>query len=135
MTQPPFDVDAVAAAYRKAKAYKDDLEAQTKAVSADLEKLKEMLHNHMINHSLTSLKTNAGDSMHFRQSTRFSSGDWTHFKAWVLLHPDAIDLFESRLHQGNTAIWLKENEGNPELVPPGLTSHTSTTLVIKPAKE
>lgn len=135
MIEPSFDVDAYAAAYRKAKAFKDSLEKQVDAVTADLNALKEALHNHMINNNLTSLATKAGDAMHFRQTTRYSTGDWTHFKAWVLEHPAAIDLFESRLHQGNTEAWLKDYSGDTAMVPPGLSSFTSSTLVIKPAKE
>lgn len=135
MNEAPIDVDAYAAAFGKAKAHKDKLDEQIKAVKADMEQIKEILLNHMSNNNLKSLETTDGDSMHTRSTLRYSSGDWTHFKAWVLQNPDAIELFENRLHQGNVAIWLKENEGNTAMVPPGLSSHTTTTLVVKPAKK
>ena len=134
MSKTEFDVEAVSSAYRKANAHKENLSIQLDAVKDDLKALKEILLNHMTNNKLTSLKTLGGDSMHTRSSTRYSSGDWSAFKAFVLQNPDAIDLFENRLHQGNTLTWLKENDGNTAMVPPGLTSHTTTTLVVKPAK-
>lgn len=134
MTTEAFDVDTIAAAYRKATEFRAGLKDQMDAVDSDLKALKDMLYNHMLNNNLDSLKTTAGDKMHLRSTKRYSSGDWPHFKAWVLQNPDAIELFENRLHQGNVGIWLKENEGNQALVPPGLSAHTTTTIVVTPAK-
>lgn len=134
-TPPTIDVDIVAAAYRTAKRAKDDLDAKSKLIAADLAELKSLLLNHMTNNKLTSLTTAAGDKMHTRGTTRYSSGDWSAFKAWVVSNPDAIDLFEHRLHQGNTAIWLKDNEGDTSMVPPGLSAHTTTAIVVTPTKQ
>jgi hypothetical protein len=134
MNDASFDVDAVAAAYRKATQFKKQLNDQIDAVDRDLVTLKDMLFNYMSNHNTTSLTTTAGDRMHLRTSTRYSSNDWAHFKAWVITNPDAIDLFEHRLHQGNVKQWLEDNQGETTLVPPGLSSHTTTTVVITPAK-
>jgi hypothetical protein len=130
MNATTIDVDQIAAAYTQAKKRSDELKIMQDEVKEDLGKIKDLLLNHLHNHNLKSLTTTAGEKMHIRSTKRYSSGDWSHFKAWVLKNPDAIDLFENRLHQGNTLEWLKDHEGIAELTPPGLTAHTSEAIAI-----
>jgi hypothetical protein len=130
-----INIDAVSAAYTQAKRHSDKLKNQMDDVKEDLDKLKAILLNHFNENSLKSVTTEGGEKLSVRNTTRFSSGDWPNFKSWALKTPDAIDLFENRLHQGNIKEWLADHEGDATAVPPGLTSHTTTTLAITVPKE
>ncbi len=127
-----LDVEACSAAYKRMTTAKEALKSQIEAIEADMEALKEIVMAHMQANDLKSLKTQDGASLTLRVSTRYSTADFVHFCEWARERPDAMGLFEKRLHQGNVKQWLDDN---PDDVPPGLQSHHTTSLTIKPAKE
>lgn len=127
-----LDVERCALIYRRMKDKKESLDAEIKAIEADMDELKMAVLHHMQDNDLKSLKTADGATMSIRVTTRYSTADFTHFCEWARERPDAMPLFEKRLHQGNVIEWLKNN---PEDVPPGLQSNSTSSLTIKALKE
>jgi hypothetical protein len=127
-----IDVERCALIYRRMKDKKEALEAEVKTIDADMDELKLALQVYMQENDLKSLKTADGATMSIRVTTRYSTADFVHFCEWARERPDAMPLFEKRLHQGNVIEWLKNN---PEDVPPGLQSNSTSSLTIKAPKE
>ena len=127
-----LDVEQCAVIYARMKQAKDNLTKQLEDIEADMDKLKLLVLEHMQANDLKSLKTAVGASLSIRATTRYSTADFVHFCSWARERPDAMSLFEKRLHQGNILQWLQDH---PDDTPPGLQANHTTTLVIKPAKE
>ena len=77
---------------------------------------------------VTSMRTLAGTII-MSPKTRYFTNDWDAFKEFVKAN-DALDLFEKRIAQKNTAEWLKEN---PDKVPPGLSSESTYDVSVRKA--
>lgn len=121
-----MDVNKVVDAYLNIRGRIGELNEQIEALKSQQAVLEEALLKELSEQNCTSISTNSGTVIKQTKS-RFFSNDWPAFKRWAREN-DALDLFESRLHQGNTKEWMNTNPTN---VPPGLQSAQDETITIR----
>lgn len=124
------DVERLAAIHIKIRTARAELKAafeeKDKALEDQINVVNEALLAICNEANAESVKTKAGTVIKSVQ-TRFWTEDWEAMKAFIKAH-DALDLFEKRLHQGNTAQFLAEHPG---VVPIGLNSQSKYSITVR----
>ena len=125
-------MDKAARAYiklREAIAEKQkEADAAIEALKAQQDQIRYYIMEEMKKLGVTSLRTVEGTII-MSPKTRYFTNDWDAFKEFVKAN-DALDLFEKRIAQKNTAEWLRENPGK---VPPGLSSESTYDVSVRRA--
>lgn len=103
-----------------------EFDAKVEALKAQQDQIRYYMMEEMKKLGLTSMRTLAGTII-MTPKTRYFTNDWDAFKEFVKAN-DALDLFEKRIAQKNTAEWLKEH---PTLVPPGLSSESTYDVSVR----
>jgi len=126
-------LDAYVSAYIKLRDKKAELAAafseKEKEINRRLDIIKAEFLEHCKDNGVESVKTSSGTFWR-SQKTRFWTGDWSAFNAFVLEH-EAVDLLEKRIHQGNMKQFLEEN---PKALPPGLNTDSEYTITVRRKK-
>lgn len=124
-----YDVEKLAAAHiriRTARAeLKQQFDAQDKVLEDQLNVVNEALLATCNGTNADSMRTKAGTVIRSVQ-TRYWTEDWESMKKFIIKH-NALDLFEKRLHQGNTAQFLEEHPG---VVPIGLNTQSKYSVIV-----
>jgi hypothetical protein len=112
---------------KEALTKKHELEIQT--LDDQMKIITDELLTHCRETGTEGAKTKYGS---FRRGlkTRFFNRDWDAFKKFVV-EQNAPDLFESRMHQGNTATFMKEH---PDVPIPGLDIMSEYTITVTKPK-
>jgi hypothetical protein len=134
MSEDSIPIDKLVKIYRKIKL---EIDTMTQEYDTKLEELKSAqdeikfaLKDQMKALGVSSVKSPFG-TVSMRQSTRYSTNDWSSFKEFILEH-GAVELLEKRIAQTNMVQFLEENPG---VLPPGLNSISEFNIVItKPTK-
>jgi len=123
-------VDKLVKVYLKMKATKEQVDAEYKKkneeITAQMDTVKQALLEYCKEQQVESVRTNEG-SFYRTVKKRFWTNDWDAMGKFVLEHK-IPELFEKRLHQGNTATFLEEN---PDLLPPGLNVDSEFTITVR----
>jgi hypothetical protein len=126
-------IDKLVAVYLKIRNAKQAAEKKHEEEMAKLDEQLKIITDGLLEHckeaGIEGAKTAYGS---FRKGikSRYFSRDWEGLKKFVVEH-NAPDLFESRLHQGNTATFIKEN---PDLQIPGLDVSSEYTITVTKPK-
>lgn len=112
-----FDVDKAISAYIRLRDKKAEIQQKAKTqedeINAKLETISRALLDKMKDDGAEGMKGAAG-SVSRVVKTRYWPADQEALKDFIKEH-DAIDLLETRIHQGNYKQFIKEN---PDLKPP-----------------
>lgn len=126
-------LDKLVHVYLKMRKAKEQLTKTYDAEIAQIDEQMKLITDALLEHcketGTEGAKTTFGS---FRKGikSRYFSRDWEGVKKFVVEHA-APDLFESRLHQGNTAIFIKEH---PDLQIPGLDVVSEYTITVTKPK-
>jgi hypothetical protein len=112
-------------AFGRIKAKITELNTEIKALEAQQDLIKDALLAELHARELTSMGTPFG-MVKRTQTCRWYTTDINECRSWVIAN-SCPELFESRLHQGNTEAWLAENPTNP---PPGLSAQSKQSISI-----
>ena len=123
-------VEKLVKVYLKMKAAKDALVSEYKANEKKLDEqmgaVKKALLTYCKEQNVESVRTSEG--LFYRSvKKRFTTNNWEAFGAFVVEH-NIPDLYEKRLHQGNTQQFLEEH---PDLLPPGLNVDSEYTITVR----
>ena len=128
-----INLDEITAVYLKMRDKKAALEKEIKDIDDQQTKIEQYLVQYLKGTSSLGTRT-AHATVAYQKRSRYFSNDWPAMRQWTKLH-DAVDLFEARLHQGNTEAWMETNKEamleDPSLVPPGLQTDVKETVLIK----
>lgn len=108
-----------------AKEYKD----KAKDITDKMAMVKGALLDYCKEHGVEGANTKSG-SFYRTTTTNYWTNDWASMYEFVLEHK-VCDLFEKKLHQGNTKQFLKDN---PDVLPPGLNTETKYQISIRRKK-
>lgn len=121
-----MDTKQITRAYLAMREKKREYEQAIKEIEADMDKVEALMLVELKEQKATSINNELA-SIQYVKRTRFYSSEMPAFRQWVAVTPGAVELFESRLHQGNMEVWLSEH---PELVPPGLQTDVKETVRV-----
>ena len=128
-TAPPVPAEKLVRVYLKMKAAKADLESQVKKIDGQMDQIKAGLLDYLKTQNLETARTSEG--LFYRSiRKRFTTNNWEEMGKFVLEH-QIPELYEKRLHQGNTKQFLEEN---PDLHPPGLNADNEYTITVRRKK-
>jgi hypothetical protein len=123
-------VDKLVKVYLKMKASKEQIDAEYKKKNEDIvsqmDAVKQALLEYCKEQQVESVRTNEG-SFYRTVKKRYWTNDWEAMGKFVLEHK-VPELFEKRLHQGNTATFLEEH---PDVLPPGLNVDSEFTITVR----
>jgi hypothetical protein len=123
-------MDKLAKVYRKMQAKIQELtqsyENEVETIKSQQELVKNALKDQMLALGVKSVKTEQG-TVTLSQKVRYNASDWDAFKEFIK-EQDALDLLEKRIAQTNMAKFLEEN---PNLLPPGLNSHSEYAISVR----
>jgi hypothetical protein len=123
-------VDKLVKVYLKMKAAHDQLTSEFKAKEAqmksDMDKVKSALLGYCKEQGVESVRTPSG--LFYRTvKKRYWTNDWEAVGRFVVEHR-IPELYEKRLHQGNTQTFLTEN---PDLLIPGLNVDSEYSITVR----
>ena len=125
-------VDKLVKVYLKMKLTKEQIDAEYEnkndEITNQMNTVKQALLEYCKEQQVESVRTSEG-SFYRTVKKRFWTNDWDAMGKFVLEHK-IPELFEKRLHQGNTAAFLEEN---PDLLPPGLNVDSEFTITVRRA--
>ena len=130
MSDIKFTADTLAKAYVKIRTRKQVLKAEFEAKEKELDEAMDTISDELGGMCKTlgadSIKTEHGTIIRSVQE-RFWTNDWSAFGDFVVEN-NVPDLFEKRLHQGNTKAWLADN---PDKQPPGLNVDRKFVITVR----
>ena len=104
----------------------DKYEAEQEAIDKQMDLVKKALLEYCKTNNVDSVRTK--DGLFYRTiERRYWTNNWEAMGKFVLEH-GVPELFEKRLHQGNTKAFLEEH---PDLLPPGLNVDSEYKLTVK----
>lgn len=125
-----YNAEALAAAHVKIRTarevLKNEFDARDRILKDQLDVVNAAILDMCAELGQNGAPTNAGTIIRSVQ-TRYWTEDWEAMKQFIKEH-DALDLFEKRLHQGNTAQFL---EDHPGVVPIGLNTQSKYTISVR----
>jgi len=127
---PTVPVERLVKVYLKMNAKLTEIntahDADEKALRANMATVKSALLKYCKEQNVESVRTTEG--LFYRGvTTRYWTNNWEAMGKFVMEH-NVPDLYEKRLHQGNTKQFL---EDNPELLPPGLNVDSEYTITVR----
>jgi len=127
------EINKLVNVYIKMRDKKDEIrkemEAQIADIDAKMDKVSQVLLNHMESTGADGLKTAYG-TVSKSVTHRFWAPDWDQFREFVEEY-GSLDLFERRIHQGNMRAFMEEN---PELTPP-INSDSKVTVRVTRSRQ
>ncbi len=127
-----ISADKVVSAYIAIRDARAALKANFETEDTKLKEQQAVLEQHLLE-VCKSTGTDGGKTKHgtFTRGvqTRYWTSDWDSMRIFIREH-DAFDLLEQRLHQTNTASFLK---AHPDQVPPGLNVDSKYTITVRRA--
>jgi len=125
-----YNAEALAAAHVKIRTarevLKNEFDARDRILKDQLDVVNAAILDMCAELGQNGAPTNAGTIIRSVQ-TRYWTEDWEAMKQFIKEY-DALDLFEKRLHQGNTAQFL---EDHPGVVPIGLNTQSKYTVSVR----
>jgi len=104
-------------------------EAEQEAIDKQINAVKKALLEYCKTNNVDSVRTK--DGLFYRTvERRYWTNNWEAMGKFVLEH-GIPELYEKRLHQGNTKAFLEEH---PDLLPPGLNVDSEYKLTVKKEK-
>ena len=125
------DMEELVKTYLTIRNERDRIEAEYKdrdqALKSEMAVLEQAMLSGCNEMKVESLRTNSGTIIK-RLAERFTCSDRDNFNKFVLEH-GAVELFESRLHQGNFKEFMSER--HHEGLPPGVNVMREFTVTVK----
>ena len=103
-----------------------EFETKDEELKAALAEVANAMKDQMIASGSKSTKTDYGTVI-MGKKTRYFPSDWDGLKTFIMEN-NLIDLLEKRIAQQNMTKYL---EDNPTVAPPGLSSETEVTIVVR----
>ena len=126
-----LNLDELVKIYLTIRSEREKLEAEFKEKDKEFKNDLDFLAQQMLGvcneSNATSIKTNEGTVIK-KLNERFTLSDRSAFDAFVREH-DAVELYESRIHQGNFKEFISERES--EGLPPGVNVMREFTVVVR----
>jgi hypothetical protein len=123
--------DKLVRVYLKMRSALDEVNKKHKAESEKIEEqmrlVKSALLTYCEDNNCKTQRTSDGHLFYRTVKKRYWTNDWDAMGRFVVEH-NIPDLFEKRLHQGNTQTFLEEN---PDLLPPGLNVESEYSITVK----
>lgn len=125
------DMEELVKTYLTIRNEREKIEAEYKdrdqALKSEMAVLEQAMLSGCNEMKVESLRTNSGTIIK-RLAERFTCSDRDNFNKFVLEH-GAVELFESRLHQGNFKEFMSERHGDG--LPPGVNVMREFTVTVK----
>ena len=125
------DMEELVKTYLTIRNEREKIEAEYKeqdqALKSEMAVLEQAMLSGCNEMKVESLRTNSGTIIK-RLAERFTCSDRDNFNKFVLEH-GAVELFESRLHQGNFKEFMSER--HHEGLPPGVNVMREFTVTVK----
>lgn len=123
-------IDKLCHAYVNIREKKKQVVAEMEKLIAEydekLDAISAAIKEHMVESGVTSMRTTFGTA-YVQQKNRYYAINKEAFNNWIVDNK-AVDLLESRIHQGNMSQWLKENPKNP---PIGMEVNSEITVIVR----